>query len=124
MLIKITGLSRGCLDEHLKINHLGDILDDFFDAREKWYYFGLRLKLKVPTLESVGSSGSDSAERFMKVLKELLEGKGCNPITRSHLVDALEAATVGLPQLARDLREKYSTTPPGDIPAAFNAVQC
>lgn len=72
------------------------------------------LSLKVRTLEPIKGSGNDSAENFRNVLKEVLEGKGCFPVTRSHFVDALEAKTVEFPQLAKELRQKYKSTPPGD----------
>ena len=111
----IAGSWRDNLHEQLDIQHLSEILEDFFDAREKWYYFGLHLKLKDITLQSIKASEEGIEDRFTAVLRKLLEGNGCYPITRSHLVEALEAKKVGLPKLARDLRKRYSTTSPGDL---------
>ena len=122
VLIAITGLSRGILEEHLTIDDLEDILDDFFDAKEKWYFFGLHLRLKDRVLEPLRTSNGDSTEKFTAVLRELLNGNGCHPITRSHLVNALEAKTVGLRHLAKELRQKFSTTPAGDLYVNLNNV--
>ena len=96
-------------DDHLSIEDLNEILEDFWDAREEWYYFGLKLKMKSLDLESIGGCGRDSRDKFQSVLKELLKGNGCTPITRACLIAALEAKTVGLPHLAQELRQKYSS---------------
>lgn len=40
----------GILDKDLSIDDLRDVYEDLFDAKEKWYNFGLRLKLQVQTL--------------------------------------------------------------------------
>jgi len=114
LLLLHAGLSRGILEEHLNIDDLEDIFDDFRDAKEKWYFFGLHLRLKDRVLEPLRTSNGDSTEKFTAVLRELLNGNGRRPITRSHLVNALEAKSVGLRHLAEKLRQKFSTTPAGD----------
>ena len=96
------------MDNHLSIENLNEILEDFWDAREQWNYFGLKLNMKPTDLESIGGCGRDSGDKFESVLKQLLKGNGCTPITRACLIAALEAKTVGLPHLAQELRQKYS----------------
>ena len=43
----------GVLDKDLTIDDLGDVYEDLFDAREKWYNSGLHLKLQVYTLHTL-----------------------------------------------------------------------
>ena len=69
----------------------------------------------MPTLESIKASGNDSGDCLREVLKEILEGKGCDVVTKSLLIDALEANTVAFPQLANMLRRKYGITLAGTL---------
>ena len=94
------------MEDHLRIEDLNVLLEDFWDAREEWNYFGLNLEMD---LESIGGCGRDSSDKFESVLKQLLKGNGRTPITRACLIAALEAKTVGLPHLALQLRQKYSS---------------
>ena len=55
------------LDQALNIDdHYSDLLEDFFDVRNKWETFGLRLGLTDATLESFQG---DDEEKFRMVLK-------------------------------------------------------
>ena len=98
------------LDQALNIDdHYSDLLEDFFDVRNKWETFGLRLGLTDATLESFQG---DDEEKFRMVLKALLRGNRrdpCTPITLSRMLSALKSPTVGLTQLAEDLERKYTS---------------
>ena len=85
------------------------LLEDFFDARSRWYYFGLHLGLTDATLESFKG---DDEEKFKNVLRALLHGNRHNshtPITLSCMLSALKSRTVGLTHLAKELERKYTS---------------
>ena len=91
--ILITGPSSGNLYEHVNINHLCG----GFRLCQVKIVLGLQLQLVEPTLESIKTFEDTLHDRFTAVLRALLRGNGCNPITHSHLVNALEVEDVGLP---------------------------
>ena len=65
-------------------------------------------------MDSIAKSTTDMGEMLREMLKVYLQGNGCQPITRERLVKALETKMVGLPQLAEDLRQKYSPASSGE----------
>ena len=91
----------------LCIDDLGDVLEETLCSSTKWYNIGLRLKVSVAKLDSIGSQLSDPGECLREVLKEWLKGSaGTKPAWRV-LVEALKSQTVGEPQLADQLDAKH-----------------
>ena len=65
-------------------------------------------------MDSIAKSTTDTGEMFRQMLKEYLQGNGCQPVTRERLVKALETKMVGLPRLAKQLRKIYSPASSGE----------
>ena len=102
------------LKERLTIDDLGDIMEDFWDARGKVRSIGLQLKIKESTMENIAKSTTDTGDMLREMLKEYLQGKGYQPVTRERLVKALETKMVGLPCIAKDLRKKFNPASSGE----------
>ena len=92
----------------LNIDHLGDVQEELYEARTKWYDIGLALKVPVTTLDSIeGQSGSDS-KKLREALKVWL--KTATEPTWQDVVDVLKRRVVGEPKLASDIEAKHCTT--------------
>ena len=87
----------------LNLNDLGLLLEELLDVRGNWYHFGLQLKVKTETLDSIRQRFSDRTLRLLEVLKVWLT-TAVNPSWKT-LTDALRNAHAS--QLADDLDMKY-----------------
>ena len=75
-----------------------------WEARSKWYNIGLELGLKAGTLEAIKQSNHCDVDNcFRATLMEWLKNSKLKP-TLSSLADALKSPTVGLAQLAEDIK--------------------
>ena len=91
----------------LCIDDLGDVLEETLCSSTKWYNIGLRLKVSVAKLDSIGSQLSDPGECLREVLKEWLKGAAGTKQTWGVLVEALRSKTVGETQLADQLETNH-----------------
>ena len=97
--------------QELRLNDLGDVLDELYEARRKWYNIGLKLKVPVDVLDNI-----DPNDGLREVLKNWLKST-CSK-TWKVLIDALNAPSVGEHALAENLGEKYMPAPPQEGAAA------
>ena len=82
------------------------LLEDTFDARNKWLFIGLHLGLTDTMLSTIQSNNPSSEElQYTKMLSQWIEGGSA---TVEKLINALEAKTVQLNGMANRLREKYA----------------
>ena len=90
------------------MSDLGDVLEEVFAVRAKWHNIGLKLKVDVGTLDSIGASHGGHDSKLREMLSVWL--KGVKPrATWGALVSALKSQSVGEPQLADTLEKKYCT---------------
>ena len=85
---------------------LGTVYDAVLDARVKWYYIGLELKVNPRDLDSIKSLYRDNPEDCLReTLKKFLSQT--NPrATWNRLADALDARSIGEGQLAEEVRDR------------------
>ena len=90
----------------LVMDDLDALVDELHDARIKWYYVGLKLKVPVSKLKAIKGEHDDLADRLLEMLMEALER--VEPLlTWRAVVEALRSPTVGLQQLAKKIEAKY-----------------
>ena len=84
----------------LSIDDLGDVHEEIFEARPKWYFIGLRLKLPVDILDGIEAQyGSDLVKCFCEMLKKWLT-RVDPPPTWKAMSEALSSQSVDKAQLA------------------------
>lgn len=87
-------------------HHLTYLLEDTFDARNKWLFIGLQLGLTDTMLSTIQSNNPSSEElQYTKMLSQWIEGGSA---TVEKLINAFEANTVQLKGMANKLRKKYA----------------
>ena len=92
---------------------LDTLVTELYEARTKWYFVGLKLKVPADVLDTIESESDDLAEMFLRVLKTAL--KRVEPLlTWRAVVEALKSPTVGLQLLAKKIEAKYC--PPAQAP--------
>ena len=92
--------------ELLKLDDLNTVLEELYEARTKWYFVGLKLKVPVDTLDSIKTQSDDPNECLLQALKHWLKMVDPKP-TWQALVDALRGRLVEEHQLANSIEEKY-----------------
>ena len=80
----------------------GVVFDFLYYARAKWYELGLQLKVQPHDLDAIKLS---SHNKLLGMLKQWL--KSAENTTWPHIVEALQCRSVGLPDLARRVRDKH-----------------
>ena len=90
----------------LKLDDLNTVLEELYEARTKWYFIGLKLKVPVDTLDSIKTQSDDPNECLLQVLKHWLKMVDPKPMWEA-LVDALRGRLVEEHQLANSVEEKY-----------------
>lgn len=53
----------------LELEDLGDVFEEVFEARSKWYNIGLKLKVPVGSLETIKGENDDAADCLREMLK-------------------------------------------------------
>ena len=92
----------------LNIDHLGDVQEELYEARTKWYDIGLALKVSVTTLDSIGGQFDNHSDKLREALKDWL--KTATEPTWQDVVDVLKRRVVGEPKLASNIEAKHCTT--------------
>ena len=88
----------------LTVDDLAAVQRAVWEARSKWYNIGLELGLTVGTLDAIKQSNHyDIDGCFTEILKQWLRNFKLEP-TLNSLADALKSPTVGLAQLAEDIK--------------------
>ena len=83
---------------------MGTVFKALRDARVKWHFIGLELKIDPGDLDSIDSKfRGDPAEGLRCVLDIYLKRANPKP-TWNHLADALDSEAVGFGQLAEQMR--------------------
>ena len=90
----------------LSLDDLSTVLKELHEARTKWYYIGLELKVPVGTLESIEAQSNDPKKCLLEALKHWLKTVDLKP-TWQALVDALRSCLVEENQLANRLEEMH-----------------
>lgn len=90
----------------LKLDDLNTVLEELYEARTKWYFIGLKLKVPVDTLDSIKAQSDDPNECLLQVLKHWLKTVDPKPMWEA-LVDGLRGRLVEEHQLASSIEEKY-----------------
>ena len=99
-------------------SHLGEVLDETWNAKSKWYQIGLKLGLLASDLDSIqsGPSGHDPEKCFTAMLAQWLRNKEA---TWEALINALSSQRVGYSHLASSIRDKMC---PVTKPSAERAI--
>ena len=92
----------------LNIDRLGDVQEELYEARTKWYDVGLALKVPVTTLDSIEGQFDNHGDKLREALKVWL--KTATEPTWQDVVDVLKRRVVGEPKLASDIEAKHCTT--------------
>lgn len=98
--------------EELELEDLGDVFEEVFEARSKWYNIGLRLKVPVGSLETIKGENDDAADCLREMLKISLKSIS-HKLTWVSLVEALKSQTVGELPLADRVKTKYCSVKHG-----------
>ena len=73
--------------------------------RTQWYHLGLQLKVRIRTLDRIGTQLSEPTGQLLEMLLSWL-ATAVNPSWKT-LTDALRSRSVGASQLADRLEAKY-----------------
>jgi len=95
----------------MDLEDLSTVLNEIHDARTKWYYIGIELKLDVSTLKAIESKYSDCKDCLREVIMVWLKAVQPKPTWRS-LVDALRRPVVDESKLAEVLESKCCSCNP------------
>ncbi len=90
------------LESQLTIDDLLKVYTALLEAKNKWYFIGLCLKISSSELGCIRTQCSDNSERLCKVLEEWLHQS--DERTWSTLRSALEHKSVNLKDVAEKLR--------------------
>ena len=88
------------LTEH----HLKYLLEDTFDVQTKWRFIGLCLGFTNSILSAIKANNPSFEERYTEMLLRWING---GTATVEWLINALEAKTVLMNDIAERLQEKY-----------------
>ena len=91
---------------------MGTVLNEIHDARTKWYYIGIEIKLDVSTLKSIESKYSDCKDCLREVITVWLKAVQPKPTWRSLVDDALRRPVVDESKLAAMIEGKYCSCIP------------
>ena len=110
--------SKHSASNRLDESHLGEVLDETWNAKSKWYQIGLKLGLLASDLDSIqsGPSGHDPEKCFTAMLAQWLRNKEA---TWEALINALSSQRVGYSHLASSIRDKVC---PATKPSAERAI--
>ena len=90
----------------LTISNISKVLENVWDARQKWYNIGIQLKLKTSDLDVIRLPGNPSPDEcVVEMLKFWLRRGGA---TWEALIDALKHKTVGYPILANQIATNFA----------------
>ena len=90
----------------MSIQDLVDVQNIVWEARTKWYNLGLGLGLPADSLDVFEASAKKPEDSFRAMLSEWLRRLYPKP-TWSALAKALKSPSVGLSQLAEQVRDDY-----------------
>ena len=89
----------------LTIDNIGDILEEVWEARVKWYNIGLKLGISVGTLDSIGKANNQNPDDCLTaMIKDWLKNGKPKP-SWAELAKALKSRMVGYAQLAEQIPE-------------------
>ena len=91
----------------LSVDDLGDVKEELYTARTKWYDVGLKLKVPIDTLDSIRSQYDDHGDQLCEMLKPWLKGAAKSNPQWKVLVEVLRSRLIGESKLADSLEEKY-----------------
>ena len=84
-------------------SNFADIQNRLWEARTKWFTFGLQLRLPIDILQVLGANNRDDQDKcFTFMLVEWLNGRG-GEISWKAVVSALIKPTVGFKSLAEKI---------------------
>ena len=86
----------------LSTDDLDTVLDAVWDAKERWFYIGLKLGIKSDKLNVIKQDNDSVDNRFTAVLEEWLSRNEANR-TWTSMAEALRSRTVGFGPLADQL---------------------
>ena len=94
--------------DNLMLDDLASVKRAVWDGCAKWYYIGLELGLKAPTLDAIQETCCHDADKcFTATLKMWLSRDDLHR-SWSHLADSLRASPVGLGYLAEKLSSSHT----------------
>ena len=104
----------------VRLNELGVVHDELYDARHKWYYIGLMLGVPVETLDWIRHNFSNSSDCLRETLRSWLEKGGV--ATWQTVCAVLRSPIVGEHQLAREMEERYCSHQKAQTTSAGKAL--
>ena len=100
----ITVLLTGFLGQILGIDDLDAVIQTIWDAREKWFFIGLKLGIKKDKLEDIKREHSNVDDRFTEMLMNWLSNDETTyTCTWGAMATALRSPSVRLGHLADKL---------------------
>ena len=90
----------------LSSDDLITVLEELHEARTKWYYIGLTLKVPASTLDGIEAQSNDPKRCLIRAVQHWLRTVDPKP-TWQALADALRSCLVEEHQLASSIEEKY-----------------
>ena len=91
----------------LSLDDLGEVKEELYTARTKWYNVGLKLKVPIDDLDSIRSQYNDPGDQLCEMLKPWLKGDAKSNPKWKVLVEVLRSRLIGESKLAGSLKEKY-----------------
>ena len=91
----------------LSLDDLGDVKEELYKARTKWYDVGLKLKVLMGTLDSIRVQYYDPGDQLCEMLKPWLKGAAKSRPKWEVLVEVLRSPLIEEPNLADHLEGKY-----------------
>ena len=86
------------------MDDLGCVLEEVVDLSAQWYLLGLKLKVKIGTLDNIQAQFADPKRQLLEMLKTWLSTS--DNTTWKILTNALRSQSVGAGQLAGELEKK------------------
>ena len=97
----------------LTLDDLGEVMEEVLDVSAQWYHLGLRLKVRVGTLDRIRTQFFDPRDQLWEMLRTWLTNS--DSTSWKTLADALRSPFVGANQLANVLEEKYFVVEPTEV---------
>ena len=96
----------------LSFADLGEVKEELYTARTKWYNVGLKLKVPIDDLDSIRRQYNDPGDQLCEMLKPWLKGDAKPNPKWKVLVEVLQSHLIGERMLADRLEKKYCTKSP------------
>ncbi len=95
--------------KELTVDDFKNVFDALYQARTRWYYIGMALKIHPATLQDIEMKVNDEEQRYSNMLMTWLEEGEYR--TWNTLATALRTILVRHPDIAKTIEDKYIMVP-------------